>query len=242
MEQSPDRGQSWLLKPMILQSRLEPMEYLFPPWSNSLPARGGMAHLSVPPNGLSRALHVAVRSRNPTQQGKGEGPTFEALKENMKKTFLSCCLTLATVAMFAMPVEASSRDSRETRVSGPISGVEGQRLRVSVAALGPFNCLPTCYAVDLRIAVYDADATDLEPIAELPWTSIERGRAIHLDYDFERGSTTLQRQSVVVRLETSQRNRRPGPPGEYTASIQVFEIATGLNQLWGDWYIIDEGR
>ena len=162
------------------------------------------------------------------------------MKNSLSFVLLSSLL-MASLSLAASESETESLSlSKSVRVSGPILGFPGDRLMISVAVLPGFDCLPSCFDDDteILIRVYDADATDLAPIAELPRVRVRAGRSVGLDFDFVSSPDLGDRQRVVVRLEAYRTSGRVTRSENFVASVQVVEIATNHNQLWGDWFIV----
>jgi hypothetical protein len=151
-------------------------------------------------------------------------------------------LVVASLGLGIALTAAAQRDPRqEVRLFGPIGGTGGQTLRITVAALPTEDGLTFGDNV-VSIEVADAFGTDLEPLAELQAT-VQPGRGVVLDHEFRPEGDAPERQEVVIRVAVQQREERGRKgPGPVLVSVQVSETASGVNQLWGDWFIIDAGR
>ena len=121
-------------------------------------------------------------------------------------------------------------------VTAPISGLAGETLSVTVAVM-PAQEGRAIGDNLVSIEAFDASGTDLPPIAELVATEVVTGRSVQFDYEFQPAGAKGSRQTVVLRAKI--RIRRPNRVGPILGSYQVFETASGVNQLWGDWFIID---
>jgi hypothetical protein len=143
---------------------------------------------------------------------------------------------LVCAIVFSAAAPGAGAGSVKTYYSDPISVSAGGTLRATVAVV-PKLSHPKQGAAYVSIEAFDADGTDLAPIVEMDEVRIPAGRSAHLDVPFGSAATRSGGQAVILRA--SVRRERPGALAAVRGSVQTIQTQ---NQLWGDWFIIEEGR